>query len=127
MNRSVINSIIYNYKNYNFAIALLFFFIDKNLKLILTLRPHRPILFHVEKYAKDIQGDSPLENPLPKSRATAVRVATLLNEPYCPLHSLCAEFWQGISIHASDEQWRKPGSLRTTICYQICTEVAGDL
>ena len=78
MNRSVINSIIYNYKNYNFAIALLFFFIDKNLKLILTLRPHRPILFHVEKYAKDIQGDSPLENSQPKSRATAVRVATLL-------------------------------------------------
>ena len=68
---------IYNYKNYNFAIALLFFFIDKNLKLILTLRPHRPILFHVEKYAKDIQGDSPLENPLPEDRATAVRVATL--------------------------------------------------
>ena len=40
---------IYNYKNYNFAIALLFFFIDKNLKLILALRPHRPILFHVKK------------------------------------------------------------------------------
>ena len=32
----------------------------------------------MKKYAKDIQGDSPLENPLPKSRATAVRVATLL-------------------------------------------------
>ena len=32
----------------------------------------------MEKYAKDIQGDSPLENPLVKSRATAVRVATLL-------------------------------------------------
>ena len=32
----------------------------------------------MEKYAKDIQGDSPLENPLPKSRATAVRVAALL-------------------------------------------------
>ena len=46
--------------------------------LILALRPHRPILFHVKKYAKDIQGDSPLENPLVKSRAPAVRVATLL-------------------------------------------------
>ena len=32
----------------------------------------------MKKYAKDIQGDSPLKNPLPKSRATAVRVATLL-------------------------------------------------
>ena len=46
--------------------------------LILALRPHRPILFHVKKYAKDIQGDSPLENPLVKVRATAVRIATLL-------------------------------------------------
>ena len=46
--------------------------------LILALRPHRPILFHVKKYAKDIQGDSPLENPLSKGRATAVRVAALL-------------------------------------------------
>ena len=32
----------------------------------------------MKKYAKDIQGDSPLENPLVKGRATAVRVATLL-------------------------------------------------
>ena len=32
----------------------------------------------MEKYAKDIQGDSPLKNPLPKGRATAVRVAMLL-------------------------------------------------
>ena len=78
MNRLAIKAMIYNYKNYNFVIALLFFFIDKNLKLILALRPRGPILFHVKKYAKDIQGDSPLKNPLPKSRATAVRVAALL-------------------------------------------------
>ena len=93
MNRLAIKSIIYNYKNYNFAIALLFFFIDKNLKLILTLRPHRPILFHVEKYAKDIQGDSPLKNPLVKGRATAVRVATLLNVALAMREILARDFY----------------------------------
>ena len=48
----------------------------------------------------------PLWNLPSKGRATAVRVATLLDEPYWPLHSRCVEFWQGIFISASDDQWR---------------------
>ena len=29
-----------------------------------------------------------------------------LDEPYWPLHLLCADFWQGIFIRAGNEQWR---------------------
>ena len=76
---------------------------------------------------KTFKGILPLKIPL--SRAVQRRFVSLrsLDEPYWPLHLLCADFWQGISIHASDEQWRKPRSARDFICFQFCTGRAGDL